>query len=723
MRGVRIAVAGLTALLSSVLVLAGPLVLAPAQHVGAVAPDFSFSTSPALVPSFSPSVLDYAVRCTGAPTSEIDTTGADAVTIGGRTFPGPIAVAVPLVAGQGVEIGAHGATYDVRCLPADFPTYSASVTGHPQANGYLVTLGNYAVVFDADGVPVWWYRQNDGNPPGDAKFLDPATVTWSDGDTYVVRGLGGALERTVGGGDVGLNSHDLQRLPNGDYLGIEYVNTDCPAVPSQCVDLSSWGLSSTASITDCIIVELNSANQIVWQWDTAQHVDIATGNVNWRNAYPDVVHMNSIQYDGNGGIIFSARHLDAVYRIEMATGEISWKLGGTPTGQSLAVVGDDEAQLFSGQHDPRLLPDGSLTVHDNGSRAARPPRALRFTIDTGTTTATEIESVTDARVPASPYEGSVEKLPGGDWVADWGGSHFTTELNEQGQPQLTITYPDFVSYRAADVPASIESLRAGMDAMVAPFRYSSSYRFVGSDGGIFAFGDARFFGSTGAFPLNAPVVGMAATPDGGGYWLVASDGGVFTFGDARFDGSMGGSSLNAPVVGMAATPDGGGYWLVASDGGVFTFGDARFDGSMGGSSLNAPVVGMAATPDGGGYWLVGSDGGVFTFGDARFDGSMGGSSLNAPVVGMAAIPDGGGYWLVGSDGGIFTFGDARFDGSMGGSSLNAPVVGMAASPDGGGYWLVGSDGGVFACGDAPFDGSMGGSPLNAPIVAITGTFG
>ena len=32
---------------------------------------------------------------------------------------------------------------------------------------------------------------------------------------------------------------------------------------------------------------------------------------------------------------------------------------------------------------------------------------------------------------------------------------------------------------------------------------------------------------------------MAATPDGRGYWLVASDGGIFTFGDAPFYGSTG----------------------------------------------------------------------------------------------------------------------------------------------------------------------------------------
>ena len=43
----------------------------------------------------------------------------------------------------------------------------------------------------------------------------------------------------------------------------------------------------------------------------------------------------------------------------------------------------------------------------------------------------------------------------------------------------------------------------------------------------------------GAIALNKPIVGMAATPDGQGYWLVASDGGVFSFGDAAFHGSTG----------------------------------------------------------------------------------------------------------------------------------------------------------------------------------------
>ena len=133
---------------------------------------------------------------------------------------------------------------------------------------------------------------------------------------------------------------------------------------------------------------------------------------------------------------------------------------------------------------------------------------------------------------------------------------------------------------------------------------------------------------------NKPVVGMASTPDGRGYWQVASDGGVFSFGDATFYGSTGNLHLNQPIVNMASTPDGRGYWLVASDGGIFSYGDAGFLGSTGNLTLTKPVVGMAATPDGQGYWLVASDGGIFSFGSATFQGSAGQIALNAPVVGM-----------------------------------------------------------------------------------------
>ncbi len=242
------------------------------------------------------------------------------------------------------------------------------------------------------------------------------------------------------------------------------------------------------------------------------------------------------------------------------------------------------------------------------------------------------------------------------------------------------------------------------------------YWMVASDGGVFAFGDTDFLGSTGDIPLNSPVVGMAPTVKGNGYWMVAADGGIFSFGDAPFLGSTGGLKLNRPIVGMAANPAGNGYWMVAADGGIFSFGEAPFRGSTGGYKLNRPIVGMAANPAGNGYWMVASDGGIFSFGDAPFLGSTGGIRLQRPIVGMVPTPTGRGYWLVASDGGVFTFGDATFMGSTGAMKLNSPIIGMARNTDADGYWLVASDGGVFSFGEAEFLGSTGDLKLTRPIV-------
>jgi hypothetical protein len=264
-------------------------------------------------------------------------------------------------------------------------------------------------------------------------------------------------------------------------------------------------------------------------------------------------------------------------------------------------------------------------------------------------------------------------------------------------------------------------LRSLVEGLTLPASASQGLLLSASDGGVFALGAATFVGSMGGHPLNRPIVGIAATPDGQGYWEVGSDGGVFAFGDAGFFGSMGGVPLTRPIVGIAATPDGQGYWEVASDGGVFAFGDAGFSGSLGGDPLNRPVVAMAPTPDGDGYWLVGSDGGVFAFGDAGFFGSTGALRLDQPITGIAPTPDGLGYWLVASDGGVFAFGDAGFFGSVPAQGIraSAPLISIEPTPTGDGYWIIGSDGSVFSYGDAQFPGSLVHEHLAAPVTGAS----
>jgi hypothetical protein len=255
-------------------------------------------------------------------------------------------------------------------------------------------------------------------------------------------------------------------------------------------------------------------------------------------------------------------------------------------------------------------------------------------------------------------------------------------------------------YAGAPQPSAPTAVAVGMAATPD----GGGYWLAWSNGNVTVHGNAQSYGNASQLNLNQPITHIVSTPDGKGYWLVAADGGTFAFGDAGFYGSMGGQALNKPVVDMAPTHDGKGYWLVASDGGIFAFGDAVFKGSMGGQPLNQPVVGIAGDPATGGYWLVASDGGIFAFG-APFFGSTGSLRLNRPVNGMAATTDGKGYWFVASDGGIFAFGNAGFYGSMGGTTLNAPIVGMANDDTAPGYWLVGADGGIFAFGGAPFFGS------------------
>ena len=242
----------------------------------------------------------------------------------------------------------------------------------------------------------------------------------------------------------------------------------------------------------------------------------------------------------------------------------------------------------------------------------------------------------------------------------------------------------------------------------------------GNDAMVYAYGSATFLGSAENLPVVAPIVSMAQTPNGKGYYLLGEDGAVFAYG-APFYGGINGWPLRLPAAAMASTPSGNGYWIVSEDGAVFPMGGAKQYGNMFGQHLVAPITDIVPVSDGKGYYLVAEDGGVFAFGSARFFGSTGGMRLNAPVLGMASAPGGNGYWLIAKDGGVFSFGVAPFHGSTGGMRLNAPVVGMASTKTGNGYWLAAEDGGVFSFGQTQFLGNpVGTIPGDRRVVQLVG---
>ena len=222
---------------------------------------------------------------------------------------------------------------------------------------------------------------------------------------------------------------------------------------------------------------------------------------------------------------------------------------------------------------------------------------------------------------------------------------------------------------------------------ITPTRDRDGYWLVASDGGIFAFGDSGYYGSLpglgvspagspGPRALAAPIVAMVPSSDGAGYFMVAADGGVFAFGDARFAGScpgIGGCSGAAVAVMPDAT--GKGYWLVTVTGNVYAFGDARDLGAP--APRSVPVSAAVRTPDGGGYWVLFADGRVDAFGDARYHGDPAGTLGGDTATTIFATSDGGGYWVGTASGAVHNYGDAPDDGSMAGAHLNGPIAAAA----------------------------------------------
>ncbi len=247
----------------------------------------------------------------------------------------------------------------------------------------------------------------------------------------------------------------------------------------------------------------------------------------------------------------------------------------------------------------------------------------------------------------------------------------------------------------------------------------AGYRVATVGGGLYAFG-TPYCGNLADRIIPGQVAGVAATPDGGGYWIALTDGSVYAFGDAESYGDLrtmhwqGGApddAPGAPIVGIAATASGKGYYLLAGDGSVYAFGNARFHGSKGGYRARGTPVAIASDDATGGYWIATSSGHVYAFGAP----SLGSKTRHkAPIVGIAAAPSGNGYWLVSSTGTVYAFGSARNYGSV----KAKDVVGIAAAPSGRGYYIATSTGLVYHKGDARYAGSAAHETRGVAVVGI-----
>lgn len=292
-----------------------------------------------------------------------------------------------------------------------------------------------------------------------------------------------------------------------------------------------------------------------------------------------------------------------------------------------------------------------------------------------------------------------------------------------------------------------------------PAKPAFAYDLVTALGSVYNFGGAGWYGNETWRHLAAPIVGIAATPDGRGYWLVGANGAVFNLGDAGWHGSLASEALGPgqQIISIEATRDGRGYWLVNQSGAVMSFGDAaRINAGqpLPTGDLATPIVSAAIARGGTGAWFTDSAGHVYSSGDVAWLGSRV-NKQSYPITSIAAFSSGEGYWLADAAGQVWAFfgrpstgrptsksapasapssapgaapasfkaGGTEMTGRLRSSAagslagLSGTAVGITSAQEGTSYWVATSSGSVISGGAGAL---RPGTRANASLSAIVG---
>jgi hypothetical protein len=336
-------------------------------------------------------------------------------------------------------------------LPPDFPNIQAAVFGTPTpgrlflSDLHFATSGppvpSYLMILENDGTP-FFYRKLPGvgldfkmQPVGQLTYFDAAAKGF-----YTLNARYDVVDSFRCGNGYSTDGHDLILLPNGHAVLMSY--------DPQVVDLSALGGRSNAIVIGLIIQELDEGKDVVFQWRSWDHFQITdVVSHSLTTAVVDYVHGNSIDVDPDGNLILSSRHMNEVTKISRTTGEMLWRLGGR--NNQFTFIHD--VILFSHQHDVRRLPNGHITMFDNGNfRQPQFSRAVEYAVDEVQKTAT---LVWQYRLNPDVFGfafGSVQRFSNGNTLICWGPARPSlTEVAPDGTIVSTLSLdPGSAAYRA-----------------------------------------------------------------------------------------------------------------------------------------------------------------------------------------------------------------------------------------------------------------------------------
>ena len=221
-----------------------------------------------------------------------------------------------------------------------------------------------AMIVDAGGEPVWFRPSTPKTTMNfrAALFRSRPVLTWWEGKAEHGLGVGEhvifdqsyrEIARFPAGNGLESDLHEFIVTPEGTALVLAY---DIPTV-----DRSSVG-KRRGRVIEGVVQELEIPSaRVLFEWRSLDHVALTESHARLPPAF-DYLHTNSIDVDGDGNLLVSARNTWAVYKIDRRTGAVIWRLGGK---RSDFAMGRGRGSPGSTMR--ATTPERRLTLFDNAA--------------------------------------------------------------------------------------------------------------------------------------------------------------------------------------------------------------------------------------------------------------------------------------------------------------------------------------------------------------------
>jgi hypothetical protein len=324
-------------------------------------------------------------------------------------------------------------------LPEDLPRFTA--TGSAPYPGFVVmAAGRYGLVIDNTGRVVWYRHFPESQilnfqaqPNGRYAARPQVSVPGRPAEWVEFDPLGNPVRALACAGGLQPRPHDLLSGPDGSY----WILCD----ETRVLDLTRLGGPAETSVTGTVVQHISAAGVTLFEWSVFDHFtigdldpgELAEGIVNW-------THGNALDLDSDGNLLLSFRNLSEITKINVASGEVMWRMGGT---HNQFVFENLIGAPFARQHGVRAILPGVLILLDNLGNPSGTD-GERFAYDAATRTARLVASYRASPPVTGHLGGTTQHLGDGRVLVSFGSGARVIEYDAAGTEQWHIEDAGYV---------------------------------------------------------------------------------------------------------------------------------------------------------------------------------------------------------------------------------------------------------------------------------------